>query len=216
MKTVLCYGDSLTFGTNPEGGRHDFGNRWPTVLGAGLNANQQAEEVLMIAEGLGGRTTVFDDFSAAADRNGARLLPSMLATHSPIECVVIMLGTNDLKPFICGEAAGAALGMKRLVEIVRAYPYPEGHPVPKIILVAPPFAVPTDNLMMAAMFEKRISESLLFAKYFSSVADEMGCELFDAATVAVASPLDGVHLDAQNTRAIGEALVPIVQKTLGF
>jgi len=33
---------------------------------------------------------------------------------------------------------------------------------------------------------------------------------FDAGTVATASPIDGVHLDAMNTRAIGEALVPIV------
>lgn len=208
MKTVLCYGDSLTFGTNPEGSRHDYENRWPTVLGKGL------DDTLIIAEGLGGRTTVFDDFSAAADRNGAKLLPAMLASHSPLDCVVVMLGTNDLKPFICGEAAGAAMGVKRLIEIIRTYPYAEGHMIPKIVLVAPPHAVKTDNLMMAAMFERRIEESHLFAKYYTAIAEEMGCEFFDAASVASASPLDGVHLDAANTRAIGEALIGVVKNVL--
>lgn len=215
MKTVLCYGDSLTFGTNPEGSRHDYNDRWPTVLSKGLNPDNQTD-VLIIPEGLGGRTTVFDDYSAAADRNGAKLLSAMLASHSPLDCVVIMLGTNDLKPFICGEAAGAAMGIKRLAEIVKTYPYTEGHPVPKIVLVAPPHAVNTDNMMMAAMFERRIAESHLFAKYYAAIAEEMGCDFFDAATVAVASPLDGVHLDAENTRAIGSALIPVVKSALGF
>lgn len=208
MKTVLCYGDSLTFGTNPEGSRHDYENRWPTVLGKGL------DDTLIIAEGLGGRTTVFDDYSAAADRNGAKLLPAMLASHSPLDCVVLILGTNDLKPFICGEAAGAAMGVKRLIEIIRTYPYAEGHMIPKIVLVAPPHAVKTDNLMMAAMFERRMEESHLFAKYYTAIAEEMNCDFFDAAIVATASPLDGVHLDAENTRAIGEALVPLVKGIL--
>ncbi|MFK5980743.1 MAG: SGNH/GDSL hydrolase family protein [Rhizobiaceae bacterium] len=208
MKTVLCYGDSLTFGTNPEGGRHDYENRWPTVLGKGL------DDTLIIAEGLGGRTTVFDDFSAVADRNGAKLLPAMLASHSPLDCVVVMLGTNDLKPFICGDALGAAMGVKRLIEIIRTYPYAEDNGIPKIVLVAPPFAVKTENLMMAAMFGGRIEESHLFVKYYTAIAEEMDCDFFNAASVAAASPLDGVHLDAENTRAIGEALVPVVNEVL--
>ncbi|MGO4838100.1 arylesterase, partial [Rhizobiaceae sp. 2RAB30] len=43
---------------------------------------------------------------------------------------------------------------------------------------------------------------------------EIGCEFFDADTVAETTPLDGVHLDAVNTRAIGKALAPLVRRTL--
>src|SRR5690606_5397717 len=122
MKTILAYGDSLTFGTNAETqGRHAYEDRWPTVLQERL-----AGRARVIAEGLGGRTTVFDDFSAIADRNGARVLPTMLASHSPLDLVVLFLGTNDLKSYINGSAFGAAMGIKRLVEIIRTYPYATG------------------------------------------------------------------------------------------
>ncbi|RVA20726.1 arylesterase, partial [Mesorhizobium sp. M7A.F.Ca.US.001.01.1.1] len=89
MKTVLCYGDSLTWGYNAEGGRHALEDRWPSVLQAGLGSG-----VEVIAEGLNGRTTAFDDHLAGADRNGARLLPTVLTTHAPIDLIVIMLGAN--------------------------------------------------------------------------------------------------------------------------
>ena len=33
MKTVLCYGDSLTWGYDPESrARHALANRWPSAL----------------------------------------------------------------------------------------------------------------------------------------------------------------------------------------
>ena len=107
MKTILAYGDSLTFGTNAQTqGRHAYEDRWPTVLEHGLGGKAR-----VIAEGLGGRTTVFDDFSNAADRNGARVLPTLLESHKPLDLVVIMLGTNDLKEYISGSAFGAAMGV---------------------------------------------------------------------------------------------------------
>ena len=75
--------------------------------------------VLVVPDGLNGRTTAFDDHLADADRNGARILPTVLVTHAPIELVVILLGANDMKPFICGHAIGAKQGVERLVGIVR-------------------------------------------------------------------------------------------------
>ena len=71
MKTILCYGDSLTWGYSAEGpSRHALDDRWPSVLQAELG-----EGVQVIAEGLNGRTTAFDDHLAGEDRNGARVLP---------------------------------------------------------------------------------------------------------------------------------------------
>ena len=38
MKSILCYGDSLTYGANPVVGapRHAYEDRWPTALERGL------------------------------------------------------------------------------------------------------------------------------------------------------------------------------------
>jgi lysophospholipase L1-like esterase len=53
------------------------------------------DDVYVIEEGLSGRTTAFEDpFSPG--RNGLAALPMLLDTHSPLDAVVILLGTNDL------------------------------------------------------------------------------------------------------------------------
>jgi lysophospholipase L1-like esterase len=210
VKTILAFGDSLTFGTDAaHDSRHAYDDRWPTVLEQGLGGKAR-----VIPEGLGGRTTAFDDF-AAADRNGARILPTLLATHSPLDLVIVFLGTNDLKPYLHGTAFQASLGIKRLVEIIRSYPYNRGAGVPKIIIVSPPHVAETQHPELGPMFSPAgIAESKLFAANYTRVARELDCGFFDAATVARPDPVDGIHLDARNTRAIGEGLVPVVRQVL--
>ena len=173
----------------------------------------------MIAEGLGGRATAYDDWTAAADRNGARILPTLLDSHKPLDLVIIMLGTNDLKPFVAGTAAYAARGARRLVEITRGHFAATGEPAPQIILVSPPHVVETTNEAMLSNFgglDHLLRESQDFARHYRRHADETGVHFFDAATVAKADPRDGVHLDPANTSAIGAGLVPLVKSVLGL
>lgn len=212
MKTILCYGDSLTWGYSAEGpSRHRPEDRWPNVLQAKLGS-----QVQVVAEGLNGRTTAFDDHLSGSDRNGARVLPTLLSTHSPINLIIIMLGSNDMKPFICGRAIGAKQGMQRLVEIVRGHAYPLDAPAPDILVVAPPPLCETAEPDFAAMFESGVKQSQMLASFYSDLADEAGCGFFDAGSVARTTPLDGVHLDAENTRALGRGLEPIVRAMLGL
>ncbi|MEO1989066.1 MAG: SGNH/GDSL hydrolase family protein [Martelella sp.] len=212
MKTVLCYGDSLTFGHDAAGqDRHAHEDRWPMVLQKALG-----EGAHVLPEALGGRTTAFDDHTAAADRNGARVLPTLLASHTPLDLVIIMLGTNDLKPWTGGGALAARNGMKRLIEIVRAHPYPFDHAAPDILVVAPPHAVPTANDTGMGFLKGVVEQSQMLSTFYSELADELGCGFYDAASVSRASPVDGVHLDAENTRAIGRGLEPIVRMMLGL
>lgn len=215
MKTILAYGDSLTYGADPGGGpRHAYEHRWPSVLEKGLGGQAR-----VIAEGLGGRATAYDDWTAAADRNGARILPTLLASHAPLDLVIIFLGTNDLKPFVAGSAAYAARGARRLIEITRGHFAAVGEPVPQILLVSPPHVAETANENMLSNFgglEHLLRESRDFARHYRRHAEEAGVHFFDAATIAKADPRDGVHLDPANTSAIGEGLVPLVSKILGL
>lgn len=208
-KTIMAFGDSLTWGTNPvAGGRHDYHDRWPSVLEAGLGATHR-----VVAEGLGGRTSAFDDRTAAFDRNGARALPMLLATHSPLDLVIIMLGANDLKPYISPTVDGAFAGMSRLIEIVRCFPYNWGMTPPKIMIVSPPhFCMRSDN--QGPQSGRIVEHSHLLASGYRAIAEAQNCAFFDAAKVAKASDVDGVHLDAANTRAIGTALIEPVRKLL--
>jgi len=210
MKTILCYGDSLTWGYDAVGpSRHAYEDRWPSVLQAELG-----DGVRVIPEGLNGRTTAFDDNLAGADRNGARILPTILTTHAPLDLVIILLGANDMKPWIHGNPVASKQGMHRLIDIVRGHDYPLGEPAPQMLLVAPPAVSRTDNADFKQMFAGGDAASRHLARQYAELAAQTGCGFFDAGSVAVTTPLDGVHLDAENTRAIGLALAPIVRKML--
>lgn len=212
MKSVLCFGDSLTWGYQaPDGSRLPLENRWPAVLQKALGAN-----VEVIAEGLNGRTTAFDDHTVPEDRNGARILPTLLGTHAPLDLVIILLGSNDMKPQVVGDAFSSSCGMRRLVQIIRSHPYREGYAVPDILIVAPPHMSESADPFFGSLFAGGIIESRKLGLMLSDLASELECGFFDASGVAKATPLDGVHLDAENTRAIGQALQPVVRLMLGL
>ena len=212
MKTILAYGDSLTWGSDPEtGGRHPRAFRWPDVLEAGL-----AGKAEVITDGLRGRTTAYDEHLADCDRNGARILPTSLYAHAPLDLVILMLGCNDMKPHIAGTALAALQGMRRCVSIVQNHVPRAGDTRPEIIVVAPPPLCETANSEMSAMFLGGVEQSKMVASLYRDLADEAGVSFFDAASVCKTSPLDGVHVDQQGTRAMGLALVPIVSVMLGL
>jgi lysophospholipase L1-like esterase len=187
-------------------GRHRYEDRWPSVLQAVLG-----DGVRIIAEGLNGRTTAFNDGLADCDRNGATVLPTILETHKPLDLVIIMLGANDMKPFICGRAIGAKQGMERLVELVSLHAYGFDYTAPNVLIVSPPALCKTKDAAFDAMFGEGIAESKKLAVLYKGLATDVDCAFFDAGMVAKTTPLDGVHLDAKNTRVIGKALAPVVR-----
>lgn len=173
-------------------------------------------EARVIAEGLNGRTTAFDDHLADCDRNGSRILPTILQTHAPLDLVVLLLGTNDMKPVVAGSAFAACQGISRLVRLIRNHAWPFEFDGPEILIVAPPAIRATGNVPFAASFPGGIEESAKLATLYRDLADELGCGFFDGNSVAKTTPIDGIHLDADNTRALGRGLESIVRMMLGI
>jgi lysophospholipase L1-like esterase len=212
VKTILCFGDSLTWGFMAGSWtRHAFEDRWPNVLAAGLDG-----KVRVIEEGMNGRTTSYDDPTDAAELNGAKALPIMLKSHEPLDLAIIMLGTNDLKFAARCRAFDAALGMGRLVEIAQHYPYNDNYGQPELLIMSPPAIVETSDPYFTDIWGHAVEESKKLARHYRNVAEERGVHFFDAGSIAVADPTDGGHLDAENTRAIGKALVPVVKSILAL
>ena len=212
MKNILAFGDSLTWGYIAGlRERHPFDVRWPNVLAAGLGPG-----VRVIEEGHNGRTTVFDDPTTFDDRNGAKILPVLLSTHQPLDLVIILLGTNDIKFANRCRAFDASMGMARLVEIVQKFSFLPSFKAPEILIMSPPQLVPTTDEWFNDLWGHALEESKLFASHYARVAKEMGVHFFDTGSVAKADPTDGGHLDAANTRAIGTALVPVVKNILSL
>lgn len=205
MFEILVFGDSLTRGANPgQHRRHALADRWPNVLAEGLGGRAS-----VVAEGLGGRTTIYDDASGEVDRNGSHVLPVLLASHGPLDLLIIMLGSNDLKPAVCGTAEGVATGIEQLLGIVARI-----QPGLRTLIVSPPIFVGAEQHGGRPRGGRSIEESRRLAPLLQQLAHRTGSAFFDASTVATSSPVDGVHLDRENTRALGLALVPVVQALL--
>lgn len=212
MKNVLCFGDSLTWGFDAQtGGRHRLQDRWPSSL-----ANSIGSDVHVVAEGLNGRTTAFDDHTGDCDRNGARILPTLLASHEPLDLVIIMLGTNDLKEVIVRTANGSTMGLKRVVSTIRRHDWRETGADPDILIVCPPRFSDTANTDISAMFPDGHGQSRMLPTLLSDLADQLNCGFFDANSVCETTKIDGIHMDAKNTKDLGEGLASTVKLMLGL
>ena len=138
--------------------------------------------------------------------------------HAPLDLVILLLGTNDMKPVVHGTAFGAVQGIERLVKLVWHHSLAGVQAeAPEILIVAPPAICETAQCELCGnVCRRRSSSRRCLHRFIADLADELGCGFFDAGSVAKTTPIDGVHLDAENTRAIGRGLEPMVRMMLGL
>jgi lysophospholipase L1-like esterase len=207
MKTLLCFGDSNTHGTVPmqapdEIARYGFAQRWPGVLRSALG-----NAWWVLEEGLPGRTACFDDPEEGEDRNARRFWPSCLQSHRPLDAIVIMLGTNDLKAKFNASPEAVVQGLDALIGMAM-HNTPPGFAQPLILLVAP---VPIRELgFFSDIFAGGASKSQQLALSCARLAARRGVHFLDAATHCVVSAVDGIHLDAVAHRRLGEAVASAI------
>ena len=207
LKEVLCYGDSNTWGYNPiTRERCEKDERWTGVL-----QNALGNDYHVIEEGLNGRTTVWDD-PIEGFKNGKTYLIPCLETHKPLDLVIIMLGTNDLKKRFSLSAYDIAQGAGVLVDIVHKSDSGRMGKPPKVLLLAPP---PIGKLTeFAEMFEGGTEKSKRFSQHYKNVARERGCEFLDTSTLIRSSNIDGIHVEQKDHESLGKAVAEIVKNIL--
>ncbi|MCP4140424.1 MAG: SGNH/GDSL hydrolase family protein [Chloroflexi bacterium] len=208
MKRILCYGDSNTWGYDPvTQDRFDDKTRWTRILSKTLGDNYE-----IIEEGLNGRTTVWDD-PIEGYKNGHDYLIPCLESHRPLDLIIIMLGTNDLKKRFSLSAADIAQGAGVLVRAAQGSLAGRQEESPPVLLLAPPPTAPLTDF--AEMFEGADEKSQKFSARYKLIAKELGCAFMDTASVIVSSPLDGIHFEASEHKKLGKALAKKVRELIG-
>jgi lysophospholipase L1-like esterase len=209
LPVVLCYGDSNTYGADPAGGdRLPYDVRWPGVL-AGLLEG----EARVIEEGLNGRTTVRDD-PYSPGRNGLAYLVPCLDSHAPIDVVVIMLGTNDLKATFGLVASDIAAGAATLVDTVLLAQCGPGTGAPQVLLVAPPALGAPSDVMELWGFAGANERNAALPRLYRAAALRAGVGFLDASAIVIADPADGIHLSAESHRTLAHAVAGAVRPLL--
>ena len=215
---VLVYADSLSWGIVPgTRQRLPWPVRWPGRLELALNvANGAAaggqRPVRILEDCLNGRRTVWDD-PFKPGRNGIQGLAQRMEMHAPLALVILMLGSNDFQSMHPHNAWHAAQGIGALLDAIRGAPIEPGMPVPPVlVLVPPPITKPRGPL--APKFAGGEHKCAGLAQAFEAVCRARGCDWFDTGTVIRSSEVDGVHLDAADHMALGDALAPVVAALL--
>jgi len=218
MLNVLCFGDSNTWGCDPAATaksispvRHPVEIRWTGVMAMDLGSGYR-----VIEEGQNGRTTVHEDPTAWASRNARTYLPSCLESQKPLDLVILMLGTNDLKTMFGLSPSEIASGVSMLLRIIAQSDVGPNGKAPKTLLVCPPAIGDLSPLPeLATKLAGARDKSLRLPAYFSAVAKQHQASFLNAQEIVLPSPEDGIHLDAKEHRALGRALAAEVRKILG-
>ena len=207
---ILCFGDSNTWGYIPViGGRYAPAVRWTGVM-----AERLGPRFSVIEEGQSGRTTVWDD-PLEGDKNGLRYLPACLESHMPLDLVILMLGTNDLKARFSLTALDIALGAERLVQVIlKSGCGVDGNP-PAILLAAPPSINPLDDTG-SEMFYGGKQKSASLAQRYKAVAEKWGCGFLDVGAVINVDATDGIHYSEASHRTLGNTVADQVLNSRQF
>lgn len=209
MRSILCYGDSNTWGFEPATGqRYPFEQRW-----TGLLANALKNDCRIIEAGLCGRTTVFDVFYDPV-LSGVLCIEAELRTHAPLDMVILMLGTNDLQ---FGHTAWeASCGAGRLVKLIRGNPDCFTNKEPHILLVSPiHIGEAIKSVNDTALAKHGHEESLRFASFYSRTAAKHGIDFLDGGVITELSPLDCVHMDGNGHELFSQANADKIRRIFG-
>ena len=172
---VLCFGDSNTYGYDPRGylaDRYDEQSRWPELVAA-----RTGWEV--VNGGLCGREIPRTN----------QWLPSF----SEYDCVLLMLGTNDLLQGATAKEAAARM------EYFLSALLPLCH---QILLVAPPpmqrgVWVPTEAL---------VTESINLAEEYRLLAEKLHISFVDTRHWRIELAFDGVHFSENGHHTFANCL----------
>lgn len=197
-KTILCYGDSNTWGYVPTADhttikkRYSRNERWPGILQEKLG-----HDYYIVEEGLNSRTTNLD-YAPPPDRNGKTYLPPCLYSHAPIDLVILSLGGNDLKTYFNRSAEQIKNGLGELVDIIQATTYgPELKTSPRVLITTPVIPMEFTEKYVdengVEFLKGAVGKSRQLIGLFEQLANEKSCYYLDLSQDVFPSEIDGVH-----------------------
>ncbi len=207
MKTILCYGDSNTWGSIPRtDNRYPKEIRWPGALGNLLGNGYE-----VISEGLCGRTFAAINPSKP-HRTGITHLHAILESHDPLDLVIIMLGTNDIKTTYGLSAEEIAKDLEKTIELIRSDEVDISDL--KILVICPP---PVIEPSTKDLDPRMTNGAMLFKKLpslFKDICNKHDCAFINAGDHVSSSLVDGYHLDESShiklAKVIAEKVITLI------
>jgi len=194
MKNILCFGDSNTWGYDPATKtRFSRDTRW-----TGLLQKYLGNDYYIVEEGLNGRTTNVDEKEEynlgyfRKNRSSLDLLPAIIESHYPLDLIVVMLGTNDLKSNFNRSSNQIAEDMKLVCQTIINNEYFNS----KSLLLVSPTHIEENSDIILDSFINTNKKAMALASLYENISKELGVEFLDASKIVKTNTIDGIHWDA--------------------
>lgn len=220
-RNILCFGDSNTWGcvgrwveSELPPCRYDAEHRWPDVM-----AKELGEQYHVVADALCGRTTIYTHRDEGPMYSAEPYLLPCMRSHSPLDLLIIMLGTNDIYNYPALTAEHIGDGISKLIDMAQGSQWGRDFKAPRILVMAPievKQAAPNGRQQVYEKFrrEEGVALSKLFAPVYKKIAEEKGCGFLNAAEFATPCDADGIHMDENGQIALGKAVAKWVKENL--
>lgn len=187
MKKILCFGDSNTFGFNPNNfSRYDKNIRWSGIL---------AKNFEVIEAGCNNRSC----FNNIKELNGLYALPKLL--NNDLDCIILQIGINDLQFQYGVSLEDFEKGLEKLIQLI--------NPKIKTILLCP--NIINESILsscFSSLFDtSSIEKSKHLPKIYERISSKYNCSLINLNDVAIVSAVDGLHYDIQNHKLIADKII---------
>lgn len=193
MKTVLCFGDSNTYGYSPlDGSRFSQAERWTGILKTRFN---------VIEAGLNNRVGFV--LSPYGEKySGLKYFPKVLSACNNIDIIVLAVGTNDLQYAYNVDMQTIENGLEQMILLAKEKT--------SNIIIVPPVILSKNifNGVFSLMFDKSsIEKSVQVQEIFKKVVSKHNCKLLDFNEFVRPSNIDGLHYDKTAHKKIAEVVL---------
>lgn len=207
---ILCYGDSNTWGYISGSDHQRYGNdeRWTRIL-----AKLLGEDFEIIEEGLNSRTFISNDTRPGKEgKNGYEYLIPCLDTHDPIDLVILMLGTNELKTAYNKTANDVGdLLEQYFVKTILNRKSQLKDSYPKLLIVTPPIVdEEKDYGRKDSKYIGAGKKSMELNGIYKEIADKYNC--YFLSNDGMETGTDGVHLTKESHIKLAEKLKEEINK----
>ncbi len=202
ISKILCFGDSNVWGRIPQGERYLPQVRWTGVLQNILGNNYE-----IIEEGLSGRITNIDDPDRPG-RNAKDYLIPCLATHQPLNFLVLLIGTGDFKTNFHRTPEDIFSGYLELYDLALK----ESENI-TIIPICPPIVKDQVNDEYIQSRYKNTTEKFeIFRQLFRKYFENLKVPYIDVNDFGESNSVDGRHMDVNTHKLLGERIAEMIKK----
>jgi lysophospholipase L1-like esterase len=198
---IMVFGDSISWGYTPGSKHQRFGAdvRWPGKLQQLLGDDYEIIEENLNSRGIENG----DPRPGKEGRRALDYIEACLDSQDPLDWVIVLLGTNELKHEMNMSPAQVGESMEKLLNIIINRPSQFRDISPKVTLLSPPIINDqTEYCKGGDKYLGATEKSKELVSVYENLATKLGIGFVALNSINVG--VDGIHIDAEEHAKVAE------------